>query len=147
MIKKPIPKKLIFYSLAIAIFLSIFYILVSALNKSTDQQKQLEPQTNQAGGLNITAMTINTSGRQNATFELVFDTHEGDLVFDFTSQAVLIVNSNREYQPISWDGGSGGHHLSGKLTFPPLPKAAKTMKLVIKDFSGVKERIFSWQLK
>lgn len=40
----------------------------------------------------------------------------------------------------------GGHHISGNLIFPSIEKT-ESIKLIIKDIYGVKEREFLWELE
>lgn len=106
----------------------------------------LESQTNEEGGLSITVKPVNFSLGKEIRFEVSFNTHQGDLAFDLTRQAVLTDDRNNRYAPLGWQGGTGGHHISGTLAFPAIPSGAKSMKLVIGDIYGIKERIFEWPL-
>jgi hypothetical protein len=49
--------------------------------------------------------------------------------------------------PQTWEGGRGGHHLSGNLIFPTVSQDARSIKLIIKDIYGVSQREFLWALK
>ncbi len=104
-------------------------------------------QTNNEGTVTITVRPKNISGDKEWDFEIVLDTHSTELNEDLAKTSVLIDNENNKYYPFEWRGGSGGHHLSGNLIFPPLSEESKAMKLVISELYGVKERIFEWDLK
>lgn len=107
----------------------------------------LETKINQENGLIIEATPKNFKPSQQVQFEIALTTHQGDLDFDLTKQAILIDDGNRQYLPFSWDGGNGGHHLSGTLIFPAIPENTGQIKLVIRDVYGGKERQFLWELK
>ena len=70
-----------------------------------------------------------------------------DLDFDLTKISYLLDDKNNKYVPASWDGGSGGHHLSGTLYFSEPIKAAKTIKFVIENVYNVEKRAFIWEIK
>ena len=63
------------------------------------------------------------------------------------AKSVLIDGAGSEYSPIGWQGGKGGHHLSGELIFPSLNSEVGNMRLVISDVYGVAERVFEWDLE
>ena len=77
-------------------------------------------------------------------FRVVFTTHSVELDFDLVERVSLVSASGEKLKPISWDGGQGGHHLSGTLKFPPFTREVKSIKLVLADISAVKERVFEW---
>ena len=77
-------------------------------------------------------------------FDVKFTTHSVDLDFNLVERSSLVSASGEKLKPLSWDGGQGGHHLSGTLKFPPFSRELKSMKLVLTNISSVKERIFEW---
>lgn len=108
---------------------------------------KFKSQTNNEGGISVEVTPIDFSDNKPVQFEISLNTHQGDLDFDLTKISALIDNNSQEYPPLEWQGGQGGHHLSGILTFPPVKKGTQTIKLILKDIYGVKERVFSWDLK
>lgn len=112
-----------------------------------NQKTSLQTKSNDGGGLSIEATPIDFSFGKPIQFEIVFDTHQGDLDFDLTRQSVLIDDFGNTYLPLEWQGGSGGHHLSGTLTFPLQKEGIKQFKLIIKNVYEVSERVFEWDLK
>ena len=87
----------------------------------------MQPQINEEGG--VSAEVAPTGFElSNPQFKITFTAHQGDLNFDLTKNAVLIDDKNNQYKPISWTGGSGGHHLAGQLIFPAI---AKNIKITI----------------
>jgi hypothetical protein len=108
-------------------------------------------QTNEGGQVTIKATWQGANA--GPVFEIVMDTHAVDLDgYDLKQLVTLRVDSGREVQPASWDAPKGGHHRSGRLTFPvttadgaPLiGPGARSIELVIRDVAGVPERIFRW---
>ena len=106
----------------------------------------LPTRSNTAGNLSIDVKPIDFSFSNPVQFEISLNTHQGDLDFDLTQKSVLIDGGNNQYLPLKWQGDRGGHHLSGKLIFPPIIKETKKIKLIIKDVYGIKEREFLWDL-
>jgi len=85
------------------------------------------------------------------TFEVSMNTHSVDLSMDLASLATLATDNGNSVQGSSWDGPLGGHHVSGKLTFPasvggkPILDGATSLTLTIKNVD-TPERIFAWEL-
>jgi hypothetical protein len=75
-------------------------------------------------------------------FQMKIDTHQGALDFDLTEISTLVVGGTI-YEPLSWEGSSGGHHRSGELFFPK-PSEAGSSRLVIRGVYGVAERVFDF---
>jgi hypothetical protein len=97
-------------------------------------------------GLSIEITPFDFSFDKPARFKILLNTHQGDLDFDLTRQSILIDDQGREYKPIEWQGGTGGHHLSGTLIFPFVKKTSN-FKLIISDVYDVPAREFLWDLE
>ncbi len=81
------------------------------------------------------------------TFEIGLNTHAGSLDFEVDEISALKDDKGRLYSALEWEGSApGGHHRSGKLTFPPLPVGTKSMTLILKNINDVPERVFEWTL-
>lgn len=101
----------------------------------------------------VTPLNLGMPGK-TLDFKVAMDTHSVELAYDLTKTAILRINRGREYAPLSWDGGSGGHHLSGKLSFPAtdasgqpvLALDVKVLELILKGIGGVPSRVFRWDL-
>lgn len=78
-----------------------------------------------------------------AAFEVSLTTHEGDLSLDLVRVSTLEVDG-KILQAKSWDGGSGGHHLNGTLTFPAIDQEPAKMILRMENIAGV-NRTFTWE--
>ncbi|MDO8560356.1 MAG: hypothetical protein Q7S23_04995, partial [bacterium] len=75
-------------------------------------------------------------------FAVNLETHTVELDYDFAAISALTVDG-RILAALRWEGGRGGHHLSGTLVFPPLPQNARTMLLEINGIGGAIRR-FDW---
>ncbi|MBI5955847.1 MAG: hypothetical protein HY871_02495 [Chloroflexi bacterium] len=101
----------------------------------------------------VTPLNLGMPGK-TLDFKVVMDTHSVELAYDLTKSAILRDNLGREYAPLSWDGGSGGHHLSGRLSLPAtdtvgqpvLAPDVKVLELILKGIGGVPSRVFRWDL-
>jgi predicted small lipoprotein YifL len=84
-------------------------------------------------------------------FEISMNTHSVDLSMDLANLATLTTDNGRSVQATSWDAPGGGHHVSGKLTFPTsedgksILDGATKLTLTIKDVDAP-ERAFTWNL-
>lgn len=136
--------------IAAAIFIVIVGLFFVGLAKTTKKEASsqgsviLQPQTNSEGGVSITVNSENFDFK-NPQFLISFETHQGDLDFNIAEVAILTTNNTTEYRPLAWDGGTGGHHLSGILSFPAISEA-KNIKLIIKNVYGIPAREFFWTI-
>ena len=115
----------------------------SSSSSSSVKNSGLETQTGSEGDVTVevTPKGISSAG---VYFDVKFTTHSVDLDFNLVERSSLVSASGEKLKPLSWDGGQGGHHLSGTLKFPPFSRELKSMKLVLTNISSVKERIFEW---
>ncbi|MBI3941781.1 MAG: hypothetical protein HY326_02110 [Chloroflexi bacterium] len=88
-------------------------------------------------------------------FQIAMDSPSVNLEgYDLRQLAVLRTDNGKEVKPIRWDRSKSSNHLSGTLLFPSFtPDAAAVLapgtqevSLVIRNVSGVPERIFRWKL-
>src|SRR5512143_1338313 len=84
-------------------------------------------------------------------FEVAMNTHSVDLSMDLSQLATLTTDTGVSVQANGWDAPGGGHHVSGKLSFP----ATKDGKSVLEGATKVTltivsvdapSRTFEWQL-
>lgn len=131
--------------LLVVIFLALTAIV--ALNGSNGllgPKKDLGPRTDSQAEVDITVKPVVLEVGKEAVFEIVFDTHTVPLDFDLAEVSKLADGEGNVYQPISWSGGSGGHHLSGTLSFPPIPKT-KFIEFTLSGINNI-DRNFRWDL-
>lgn len=116
----------------------------SKLQENLPGEKDFAGQTNDLGEVNISVKPITLETGKEAVFEVVLDTHSVPLDFDLVKISKLADGEGNVYQPVSWTGGTGGHHLSGNLSFPPIPKT-KFIELSIFGINNI-DRNFKWEL-
>jgi hypothetical protein len=86
------------------------------LRPAADGLDALAAQSADAGGVEVTVTPMQLDD-DTARFEVAFDTHTVDLTVN-AEDTVLLVGSVR-WGPPRWDGDpAGGHHRSGRLSFP-----------------------------
>ncbi len=123
---------------------------IQTSNKPVQQvqttNSKYEKQQNQEAEVTVEVTPLKLSSKENTEFDIVLDTHSVSLDKSLKDISELEDNKGNIYNPISWSGGTGGHHLEGNLIFPPFSKDAESVKLTIKQVGGV-DRIFNWALK
>lgn len=97
-----------------------------------------EERENSEAGVTITAVYLG-----NSAFEIKMDTHSGSLDYEMDKVSYVRDAKGNIVKPEKWDGGIGGHHFSGTLTFPKFDDGAG-FELVIQDVAEVKERVLKW---
>jgi hypothetical protein len=85
-------------------------------------------------------------------FEVAMNTHSVDLSMDLAQLSTLTTNTGVVIQALSWDAPLGGHHVSGKLTFPAMKDGVSIMDGVTNITLQIRNvdadlRTFEWQLK
>lgn len=103
--------------------------------------------TQQAGAVVVTVTPVNLSeaNAETVDFEVVVDTHSGDLDFEMVSIATLLGDEG-PVSPSVWTGGRGGHHLKGKLSFPAgALRSAGRLILTLREIAGDKDLSFVWE--
>ena len=107
-------------------------------------------QSSTAGSVTIDVEWLKAES-DSLVFKVTMDTHSVDLdQYDLRKLAILRDDTGNEYRPVSWDAAPGGHHRSGRLTFP-LPDSmsqgkAKYLEMVIRDVADIEARVLKWEL-
>jgi len=102
---------------------------------------------NDENSVSVEVNPVNFSFYEQVKFYIVINTHQGSLDFDIREISVLEDKEGNTYKPVSWEGSpSGGHHMSGFLTFSKLNGETDYIKLTVKDIYDVPERAFVWDL-
>lgn len=97
----------------------------------------------------VTPLNLDEPG-QTLEFEVGLETHSVDLSMDLTKLATLTTDTGLSVQATAWDGPRGGHHVSGKLSFPTTNNSASSLKdakeltLTLRDVDAP-ERVFKWE--
>lgn len=87
--------------------------------------------------------------KEKPVFDITFETHSVDLVFDVASIAILEDQNRNSFGNPEWDGSPpGGHHRNGTLSFSePLPQSTKQVTITLKGIAGIAKRTFAWEVK
>lgn len=105
-------------------------------------------QTVTGGNVTVKAIFLNPKSANEPRFQVTLETHSVQLDgYDLKTLAILRDDKGESYLPTAVENKGGGHHREIILTFPKVSPAAKTLKVVIKNVAGVKERSFSWSVE
>ncbi|MBI3160098.1 MAG: hypothetical protein HYZ26_10925 [Chloroflexi bacterium] len=113
----------------------------TALATQTDEQGEIE--------IAVTPLDLQ-EGAASIDFEISLNTHSVDLSMDLAEFATLLTDNGLELAAVGWDGSSGGHHVSGVLSFALTVEQARQLakadeiRLILRDV-GAPERVFRWQ--
>ena len=118
----------------------------SSLTPST--QQKWETEIDEQANVTVTVTPVDISSQSKEwRFDVVMDTHSVELDQDMTKIAILIDEQSNEYQPLAWEGPTGGHHREGVLTFARITPTPKSIELKITNIGGVPSRSFAWNLQ
>ena len=70
-----------------------------------------QSQKDERGSVIVEVTPISLTIKNNASFTVSLTTHSGDLNYDILAISKLTDNKGNVYNPISWTGGKGGHHI------------------------------------
>jgi len=149
-------KKMIFLIIGVIVFISIIIVLFTYNWADSDlkinissSQNVLSTQTSSEG-----LVTVKVTPKDllpsflSWDFEIILDTHSGNLDQDLIKTSVLIDDKGNQFNPISWEGDPPqGHHRQGILKFNPIFPRPKSIELIINQVGGISERSFKWQLR
>jgi hypothetical protein len=122
-----------------ALFVLISIAISGCLSGSNAPPANLSgPQEKAEAGVTVTAKYLG-----DYAFQIKMDTHSGSLDYEMANVSYIRDGKGNIIKPEVWDGGIGGHHLSGTLKFPKFNDSAG-FELVIENVAGVKERVFNW---
>lgn len=146
-------KKILLLALIIIALLFLIFRGQKSINTSqkkiissvTIVEKVFEEKENSEGEVTVTVKPLKLDRGGNTVFEVTMETHTVNLDKDLKEISVLTDDKGKEYKPISWSGELGGHHVSGDLIFPILPKDTRSVKLTIKEINNI-DRVFEWKL-
>lgn len=98
----------------------------------------------------VTPLNV-SSGSGTLDFRIVLDTHLVALDYDLVRITTLVDDKGNEYRPVSWTGGSGGHHVEGTLKFADrdsiLSLEVSYLEMRMADVAGVPNRLFRWSIR
>lgn len=103
-------------------------------------------QADSRGDVTVEVTPVTLEKGNEAVFKLTLDTHTVELNYDLLKVAKLTDDKGKTYSPVLWSGGSGGHHLSGELRFPPLLDESTSVTLQLFGIDGI-DRTFRFPIK
>jgi hypothetical protein len=122
-------------------------MILAVMGFLVTQAKAFEAKTSNESAVRVDVKPVQLTTGKPAIFEIRLNTHSVNLAYDLREVCVLQDVSGKQYKAVKWDGSPpGGHHRSGKLEFPKLEGNPQSVKLIVKNISGVPERIFEWKL-
>lgn len=112
------------------------------------RQEILSSQTNSQGSVTVQVTPKELSQSSSSwDFEIVLDTHSGNLDQDLTKISFLVDDEGNQFEPSSWEGDPAqGHHRTGVLKFKPFSPKPKLIELKIGKIGDVDEKSFKWEL-
>lgn len=128
------------------------------VNQSEQESSQtaagLDVLIDEQGAVSVAVTLINLAEADPETliFEVAMNTHSVDLSMDLAALATLTTDNGHEVSATLWDAQPGGHHVSGRLSFPTIAgetsllPGARQLTLTIRDVDAP-ERVFTWQLR
>lgn len=109
--------------------------------------------TDEQGAVSVAVTQLNLNGPGDTLdFMVSMNTHSVNLDMDLARNAFLVTDTGLTVSPIRWDAPSGGHHVSGTLSFSSVlgDKAVldgvTRLTLTIRNVS-VPERVFTWEVQ
>jgi hypothetical protein len=127
--------------------LNLFLACLLALLATSVTAAPLATQSSTVSGVTIKATPTAVSG-ERWTFDIVLDTHAGELSDDLMKSASLVVDNEAALSPLDWRGAApGGHHRKGVLQFKAATSSPESIELRIQRTGEPAPRVFRWQLR
>jgi len=110
------------------------------------EQTPWETKTDDQANVTVKATPVELSNQSPEwKFDITFDTHSVELDQDLVQIAALVDNQGTRYNPVRWEGPTGGHHREGVLVFNRISPTPRSITLAMNGVGGV-ARDFAWQL-
>lgn len=107
----------------------------------------LATQSSTVSGVTVDVTPMALSG-ERWTFEIVLDTHAGDLRDDLLKSAALVADDGPALSPLDWRGDApGGHHRKAVLEFRAVEPPPARIELRFVRAGEPAPRVFRWQLR
>lgn len=121
-------------------------VCVAWLGITSAAAAPLPMQSTTMSGVTVKATPLVVAG-ERWEFEIVLETHSGDLGDDLVKSAILTTDEETS-RPLEWRGDPpGGHHRKGVLTFRVVNPGAARVGLTIVRPGETEPRAFRWQLR
>ena len=124
---------------------------VSDVDALPDYWVEEVPRLDEQGAVAVEIIPVKLNNPTGSIdFIVRMNTHSVDLSMNLAELATLSTDTGKTVQASSWDGPAGGHHVSGKLTFPASVDGATLLtgvkKLTLKLANvDAPERVFVWE--
>jgi hypothetical protein len=109
------------------------------------------PRSDEQGAVSVVIMPLNLNNAwETIDFQVNMNTHSVDLSMDLTVLTTLTTDTGYSVQATLWDAPAGGHHVSGRLSFPatvednPILDGVERITLTVEDVDAP-ERVFVWE--
>jgi len=104
------------------------------------------PQQKTMGAVEVQVTPVRLEANAQPLLKIEMNTHSVELDYDLIKIVQLTDDLGNSYKPLVWNGGSGGHHLTGEISFEQLKADPQTLTLAI---SGIDESTatFIWKIK
>ena len=136
------------YQKVIVFSLVIIIIGIATSLFNSVEQTDLQTQSVTIGTV-IYKVTPKTVTQSAATweFEVVLNTHTGELDQDLTQFIRMVDDEGNQYQATKWEGDlPGGHHREGTLKFSPITPRPAFIKLNIQTTDSTGKISLRWNL-
>ena len=147
-------KIIVFIIFVLVVILAIFYFILTRPKNNNEPislqaQSVLSSQTDSQGSVTIKVTPKNlTEFSSSWDFEIVLDTHSGNLDQDLTKISVLVDDKGNQFKSIAWEGDPPqGHHRQGLIKFKPISPKPSSIELKIYKIGNIDEKSFKWELK
>jgi len=124
---------------------------ISDANISASNWVEEQPKLDEQGAVTIEIIPVKLNNPGSALdFEVRMNTHSVDLSMNLAELATLSTDTGKTVQATQWDALAGGHHVSGRLSFPsslagaPLLEGVKKLTLTLTNVDAP-ERVFVWE--
>jgi len=148
-------KVIVFIVFVLVVGATIYYFVsnrpktIKNTTSSAQSQNILAPQTDSQGSVTVKVTPKDLlQSSPSWDFEIILDTHSGNLDQDLTKISVLADDRGNQFAPVAWEGDPPqGHHRQGTLKFKLLSPKPKSIELKIGKIGDVNERSFNWDLE
>jgi hypothetical protein len=124
----------------------LFACTLALLCIATAAAAPLAMQSSTVSGVTLNATPMALSG-ERWEFEIVLETHSGDLGDDLAKRTTLVADNGAASSPVDWRGDPpGGHHRKGVLAFNAVTPPPARLELKIIRAEEPAPRVFRWQL-
>lgn len=124
----------------------VVFVAAAVMPLGVGASEVLAPKSSTQSGVTVKATPRNVAG-EVWEFDIVLDTHSGELSDDLT-KTVALITPEGELAPATWTGDpAGGHHRDVVLGFRAPSPVPPTIALRVIRPGEAQPRIFVWERK